>query len=513
MKKLFLFITALLFIGTASVFAQTANERAIAHYRDAETAYKNKEYSKTLTSLEETAKLLKKTNARIEALRIKAYTNMGNIAEARKSLTVFSGFTADYSLYQELNPYIERIERAEQKQFEAEQQALQQEAKKQEKQFRVQELLGQVMTKIGEDKLDEATNLLAQAKQLSAESEEKQRISQIESYLTETKEEKSRYQEAMAGNVGSMQIYLQKFANHGNAPKVAQLLQEKETAAYNAAVTSDKAADYRQYLSEFNRSDRRSDIQQRLAVAEEREAYQFFEVNKTTENAYAYLQKFPNGTHNPQVKAAYEELLYAEGLQYEQSGNFSKAKETYSSYKYVFPHGKNIAQVNSKLSAIDKKIARQTTLNQIDSKTYLMLAYATNGTYGIELGRLPGAGAGGYISGQFNAAGLKIGKTIGTITQAEVDASDDYKVGVLAGSIGVNYYITYPLWLYGGVGVSYQPYYYEQLDQSLTLEGRKDLVFFPELGVKSRLGGAVLKAGIQVIPGETSFQVGIGFLF
>src|SRR5690554_4072590 len=192
---------ALFFIGMQSMVAQSADLQARTHYLEAEAAYQSKNYSKTLTSLEETVKLLKKTNARIETLRIKTYTDMGNISEARKSLTVFSGFNADYSLYQELNPYIERIEQAEQKQFEAEQQTLQQEAEKQERQFRVQELLGQVMAKIEEDKLDDATSLLTRAKQMNTDTGGKESISQVETYLNEIKDEKALYQSAISGNV------------------------------------------------------------------------------------------------------------------------------------------------------------------------------------------------------------------------------------------------------------------------------------------------------------------------
>lgn len=294
-----------------------------------------------------------------------------------------------------------------------------------------------------------------------------------------------------------------------------QKQKEREDLAYSQAIASDKASDYQNFLSFYPGSERASDIRDRLATARDREAYQVFSTNKTSVNAASYLRSFPNGLHKKLVLAEYEDLLYAEGLEYERSKEFSSAKERFSSYKTNFPAGKHITEVDNKLGNLGSQIERQEVLKKIDNRTYGVFSYATNGTYAIELGRLPGGGKpglGGYLSGQANGPGFQVSKPSETITAEELASSDEYKIGVIGGSIGLNYYITYPLWIYAGVGISFQPYYHKEKDRSFTLEGRKDLVFFPEFGVKSRVANAiVLKAGIQVIPGGTAFQVGIGF--
>lgn len=290
---------------------------------------------------------------------------------------------------------------------------------------------------------------------------------------------------------------------------------EKEDQYYNKVIASDQASEYQLFLSLYPNSEWASEIRDRMAVARDRDAYEVFSANKTSANAASYLRNFPNGSQKQIVLAEYENLLYEEGLAHERAENFTAAKERYTSYKADFPSGRHIAQVDKKLSSLGGQIQRQETLKEIDSKTYGVFSYATNGTYGIELGRLPGgskAGLGFYLKGQANGPGFHIGKPSETITAEDLAFSDEYKVGILAGSVGVNYYITYPFWVYAGAGISFQPYYHKEKDQSFTLEGRKNTVFFPEFGVKYRvLNTIVLKAGVQVIPGGTTFQIGVGF--
>lgn len=288
--------------------------------------------------------------------------------------------------------------------------------------------------------------------------------------------------------------------------------QEKEDRAYQTAVASDKVADYRNFLSAYANSDRAAEVRQRMNTASDRDAYQSFLTSKNSTNAQTYLRSFPNGAHHAEILVAYEELLYEEGLKHEKQGELDKARERFSTYKARFSNGKHIAEVDSKLSSLSGQIERKALLEKIDNRTYGIFSYATNGTFGLELGRLPGKGLGLYLKGQANGPGFQVGKASETITAEELATSDEYKVGIIGGSIGVNYYVTYPLWLYAGVGVSFQPYYSKEKDRSFTLEGRKDLVFFPEFGVKSRVANAiVLKAGVQLIPGGTALQIGIGF--
>lgn len=190
MKRI-IFITLLLFTLVQSIFSQPSNEQLITHYRIAESAYQSRNYSQTLSSLEEIVKLLKKSNARIEALRIKTYAEMGDISNARRSLNIFSSFKPSYSLYEEVIPYILRIEQAQFKGGGAEQQALQQEFDKEGKQQQISALVAQASAQIEAGGLDEATILLAKAKSLSlGRADAGQSIAEMTKFLNDLKESK-----------------------------------------------------------------------------------------------------------------------------------------------------------------------------------------------------------------------------------------------------------------------------------------------------------------------------------
>ena len=99
----------------------------------------------------------------------------------------------------------------------------------------------------------------------------------------------------------------------------------------------------------------------------------------------------------------------------------------------------------------------------------------------------------------------------------ELESVNDYqgegtlKAGLLSASLGFNMKITYPLWFYAGGGVKYQVYV-DGSSTSYKIIGEKEWQFFPEFGLRTKLGKTIsLKAGVQVFKNKPAFVFGLGF--
>ena len=75
--KLLLIITFMVF-STGNIFAQNEMKARIV-YEDAETAFQNQEYEKTITLLTEAEKLLGKWTAKVSLLKVQALNNIINL--------------------------------------------------------------------------------------------------------------------------------------------------------------------------------------------------------------------------------------------------------------------------------------------------------------------------------------------------------------------------------------------------------------------------------------------------
>src|SRR5690606_23068708 len=72
-----------------------------------------KNYDKTLEYCQQVEDILKTSNARVEALRVKSYFAKGNMEKAKEALNRFSNYGADESLSAEISPYLVKIEESE----------------------------------------------------------------------------------------------------------------------------------------------------------------------------------------------------------------------------------------------------------------------------------------------------------------------------------------------------------------------------------------------------------------
>lgn len=96
-----------------NVIAQPDNDlKARSYYFEAIKAYDAKNYHKAVEYCEEAISLLKKSNARIEVLKAKAYYNIGDIEKAEEATKAFALFPSDNQLNEEIAPFVLKIDEA-----------------------------------------------------------------------------------------------------------------------------------------------------------------------------------------------------------------------------------------------------------------------------------------------------------------------------------------------------------------------------------------------------------------
>lgn len=86
-KTLIILIVAL--FSTVSLVSQSPELRAKSAYLAAEQAYSEGDFSKSLTKLLSAEKSLGSTNARIEWMKVKVYTNLENWTKAKESINIY----------------------------------------------------------------------------------------------------------------------------------------------------------------------------------------------------------------------------------------------------------------------------------------------------------------------------------------------------------------------------------------------------------------------------------------
>ena len=104
-------------------YAQNNDTRAKAYYFEAVSAFGSGDYEQVLDYCATVAEILGSSNARIEALRVKTYYEMGNTAQALEALNQFSTYEADETLRSEILPYIVKIEEGEKERLQKEEAA------------------------------------------------------------------------------------------------------------------------------------------------------------------------------------------------------------------------------------------------------------------------------------------------------------------------------------------------------------------------------------------------------
>lgn len=120
MKKIII-LTALILISIANLVAQNKNDQARAYYIEAEKNYGLENYQSAIKNLNKVEEILGDTNARVLALKVKSYFEIGDYSNAKNSLNQFTNYNSSEALKNEVLSYIVKIDtKLEQTKIEAE---------------------------------------------------------------------------------------------------------------------------------------------------------------------------------------------------------------------------------------------------------------------------------------------------------------------------------------------------------------------------------------------------------
>ncbi|WP_164122240.1 hypothetical protein [Sphingobacterium sp. xlx-130] len=467
-KLLYIFI---LFFAFTLVQAQTADDKAKAYYQQALKAFEIKNYLQALDYCRQVTDLLKTTNARIEHLRIKSYYELGEYDKVKSSVEIFSNLPAQPELKEEAFEYLVKIEEKEKAA----------EEKRLADNRRLQEELLAIEQRLANEKI----------KQEQAEAKS--------------------YADAMSGDVSAIRRFLKSYPNHQGEQNALNLLESQEERAYNNALVKDDIGVYEDYLKTFYDGKHKNLITDGLSKAKEKKAYEKVVRANSVVECETYLNTYPSGANKAEVMTVYEKTLYAEGQQALLLKDYERAETLYEKYKTIFPQGSQIKMVQAKLHQAQSGLKRKAAIAARRNKTYYMLSYGTNKSFGVEVGGLKVSHALSVYWGlnySFPLPGFSSPIELESLDAYSGD--EDLKKSFAASSFGFTMKVAYPLWAYAGAGVRYQTY--EDGTDSYKLTGEKTWQVYPEVGLKGMIGkGLVLKAGVQLFKEKPVVQFGVGF--
>lgn len=354
---------------------------------------------------------------------------------------------------------------------------------------------------------------------------DKKRIREISLITIEHKEavelaartQEEAYQKALtSGDVVVIRAFLAEYPSNLKKDVLENLLVAKEDEIYHIAIQSDEIDRYDNYLMLFPAGKYKEEVLQKLAIANEKKLYESVVSSRDVKVGQNYLSKYPNGKYKTEVYDLLEEVLFAEGNQFLEENNLSSARSKYMTYKEMFPKGKNIDTVEKNIVLIDKKANRQNAISSRTSANYFALTYSTNESYGFEFGKLDLKKLSVYWDLAANGNVFTALQATNDPIEVESlkDLPEDVKNGFLTTSFGFTFKVAYPVWIYVGGGLKYQQYYIKDGEgeiQTYKVNEEKDLSFYPEGGLKVKIGKAiVLKGGAQYVNDEIQYQFGIG---
>lgn len=472
-----LLLTFILITTSAIAFAQQNEKEAFQKFKQAREAYQNNNYLDAANLLIQTKSLLGSTNIRIQPMLVKSLTKIENWQLANDEIDKYYGLDPDQSLveYQE----IVAIDR-------------------------------QVDLKVKEDeklydssKNSKSVSLMQSYLDTFPYGKYKE---EVKTLLSSQKDENAWDNAKTSKNTRVFESYVSKYPNGIHANEATQQIIEWDNQAYDKALSDGTQSALNYYLTNYPNGKYRAQINSELIERKEEDTYSATKSGNLVDFEN-YISKYPNGKYSTQINNAIEKYMFDKAESSYNSKYYSLAISNYRDYINRFPNSKNTTKAQSKLKKASSK-------NNRSSSGYFGFTYESQGAFGIASGRLNKDKLGLYFNLRATPEVLDIQFTE---TENEIPENlipDDEKIGVLSLSFGLSYPIAYPVWLYVGGGANYQERFVEIDDENsfYKLEDEKQLDFYPEGGLKIRLGKSItLIGGVVYVRGEMLYKVGIGF--
>lgn len=459
-------------------FAQQNEKEAFQKFKQAREAYQNNNYVDAANLLIETKTLLGSTNIRIQPMLIKSLNKIEHWQKANTEIDNYYGLNPDQTLveYQE----IVAIDR-------------------------------QVDAKVKEDL--ELYNSAKNNKSVSIMQSYLDTFpygkyrEEVKTLLSSQNDENAWDSAKNTFNTRSYEAYVNKFPNGVHVNEAKTQITEWDNKAFDKASSEGTQNALNYYLSNYPNGKYRVQIDSQLTERKEEDAYAATNTG-ALQDFENYIRKYPNGKYSNQINKAIENYMYDKAESSYKNNDYRQAISNSENYINRFPNGEKVSKVQSYLK-------KSTNKSNQRSSGYFGFTYESQGAFGITAGKLNKNKLGFYFNARATPEVLDIQFTEPENEIAEDLIPDDGKIGVASLSFGLSYPISYPIWIYVGGGANYQERYIENDDDEnifFKVEDEQQLAFYPEGGLKVRLGKSItLIGGVVYVRGEMLYKVGIGF--
>lgn len=462
----FLFLILILFVSQTSYAQNPENDvRINAYFQEANKAYEKSDFEKVVYYCDRVEELQGETNVDLEALRMKSYYKADEHKLAKLSLDKFFSFNPTQQQLLEIEPYIVKIEEAE------------------------------------------------NYRKLKEEQEK----------LLQEKLERETYDQAIIGTPYDIKIYLSQYPEGEHYQELFDLLEKREEDLYGQIKESTDRDYIKDYYKYFSNGKYIEEVKKR---GEEIEEYEFYleVMEKNSEESFDnYLENYPDGIYVKEINAAYADYIFENGVRHLENKKYVAARNYFSFFESKFPEDRRIEQVKENHIRAQKGMKRDKRVSSRHRNSFYMMAtYVSDKNIGLELG---GMSSLNRVSVYWTLEGRDFIGALSKITELDKISPDEAELGefktlYLTSSLGLNIRLVYPVWLYVGGGVRagfLEPkkgsFYYDENENDLYRLDNKDFIqVFPEVGVGVRvLRRVAVKAGFRFV-GDTEYKVGIGIV-
>ncbi|WP_047547650.1 tetratricopeptide repeat protein [Psychroserpens sp. Hel_I_66] len=497
------------------------------NFEKAEEFYKTANYSEAITQAEKAKQSLGKTNPKIEALLFMSYYNNEEYLKAKVAYETLKKLVPDnvensdaFTVYKITNEQLD-IKLAElETAFEEEQNKIppplfteaQYASKNQYKQERIEKANEKIQNRMAEEDLYNRairTGSSSTYRDFLTSYPKSDYSKEIQALLI-VQEEKDLWSSSKGENtVNSYYKYLDSYPQGTYEDIATSQIKLLDKQAYEKAISIGSQDALKYYLDNYKKGEYRSQVKFKLDEKIEFDIYNYAKTNNYIENYENYINRYPYGKYATEVNQIIRNSYFKFANQAYKDKNYTKAISNYSKYIQNYPNGENIDQAQKGLKKATKK-SRQV------SSRYFGFTYEDQNKYGITLGRLNKDGIGLYTNLRVSPEVLELNYKEPELILTEEQIPEGEKLAVASLSAGISYPVFYPVWLYAGGGINFKERFNnndnENINDYYGLEGEDYLAFYPEAGLKVRIGKSItLIGGVVYLRGEMLYKVGIGF--